>query len=153
MRTLFAVSLLATGIVYAEAPSNQPVEYASRFQVGANYTHASIKIHGQPLFHGNLGGLQGSYEYRPWDRFYGAVRLAWKQGETVGGNQKRDLVYVDVQERLGYTFASNSRRGLLSLFSGLGYRYLSHKLKQHSESNLKFSYNEIYIPVGFLGEC
>ncbi len=152
---LLAAGALWMGTFLEQSEEKQllaPIEHASRVQFGVNYTHASIKIHDQPRFHGNLGGLQGSYEYRPWNHFYGAAQLTWKEGETKGDDQKRDLVYVDAQERLGYTAALNSKRWFLTLFSGLGYRYLSHKLKQHDESDINFYYNEIYIPVGFLSD-
>ncbi len=133
-------------------PLEEPIEHHSRFQIGANYTHASIKIHDQPLFHGNLGGAQGSYEYRPWDYLYAGVNLTWKQGETEGSNQKRDLVSIDAQERIGYTVAFHRNLCFFTLFAGVGYRYLSHRLKQHGESAIRFYYNEIYIPVGFLSD-
>ena len=61
-------------------------------------------------------------------------------------------MYVDAQERLGYTFTSCCNNWSLTFFSGFGYRYLGHKLKQHEESSIKFDYNEFYIPLGFLSE-
>ena len=130
--------------------AKQPVEHVSNLQAGVNYTHASIKMHGLSLFHGNMGGLQGSYEYKPWNHFYAGVKLTWKQGETESSFQSRDLVYVDAQERMGYTFASCGKRWFWTLFSGLGYRYLNHELKQHGQPNIEFYYNEIYVPVGIL---
>ncbi len=147
MKLLSVVSLLLMGTLQLRA-----VERISRLQIGINATHASIKIHHQPLFHGNLGGLQGSYEYRPWNHFYAGVKVDWKQGKTEGSNQSRYLVYTDVQERFGYTFVSDDKSRFLTLFSGLGYRYLSHKLKQHENPSIKFCYNEIYLPVGFLSD-
>ncbi len=38
------------------------------------------------------------------------------------------------------------------LFFGFGYRHLYHRLKQESESPVRFEYNEFYVPVGFLSE-
>jgi hypothetical protein len=149
LRYLFTLFI---GTLHVHGEIKQPVEHASHLQFGVNYTHASIKIHNQPLFHGNLGGLQGSYEYAPWNHFYAGVKLNWKQGTTEGSHQSRHLVYVDAQERLGYTLACHHKSWFLTLFSGLGYRHLSHNLKQPEEHNLKFFYNEIYIPLGFLSD-
>ena len=145
-------ALLWIGTSYGQSMIEHSVEYPSRLQFGINTTHASIKIQGQPLFHGNLGGLQGSYEYRPWNHFYAGLELAWKEGKTKGHHQSRYLVYANAQERLGYTFASPEKVWLLTLFSGLGYRHLSHRLKQSEALILKFYYNELYIPVGFLSD-
>ncbi len=78
------------------------------------------------------------------------MRLSWKEGETERPGAKRSLVYVDTQERLGYTYASHSKKWLLSFFSGLGYRYLGQELKQSGQSSVSFDYNEFYIPVGLL---
>lgn len=122
---------------------SKPVQHNSRFQIGPTYTHASLKIHDQPLFHGSLGGLQASYEYRPWNRFYGGITIDWKQGAC----QARDLIYFDTQERVGYTFASKTPSHFVTLFSGLGYRYLGQKF--HS---LQFDYNEFYLPVDLLSQ-
>lgn len=148
--------LCVLGFLFAKAPPapevKHPVEHRSYVQVGPSYTHASIKIHDQPLFHGNLGGLQGYYEYKPWNNLYAGVKLAWKEGSTKGAHQTRDLLYIDTQERFGYTFASNCKRGFLSLFTGLGYRHMFHQLKQHHASSIDFYYNELYIPVGFLAD-
>jgi hypothetical protein len=122
----------------------------SYFQFGVNYTHVNIAIQDESNFHGNLGGLQGSYEYRPRNNFYGGVQLKWKQGNTSGSHQSRYLIYIDAQEKVGYTFAYCKNSWFLTPFSGLGYRHLNHKLKQSDEPTLTFHYDEIYIPVGFL---
>jgi len=124
-------------------------DYPHRFQIGGNYTRAYINPHGSGTFDGNLGGLQAIYEYRPMDRFYGAAKLAWKEGNTHGSASHRSLIYVDVQERLGYTFAFNEGDWLLSLYSGFGYRYLGQKLTASRGQNLHFRYHEFYVPVGF----
>lgn len=124
----------------------------SNFQIGGNYTRANIKVDDQHSFDGNLGGVQGSYEYRPWNGFYGAVRVAWKEGKTENSHADRRLTYVDAQERIGYTYTSSCYDWSSTLFSGVGYHYLGHKLIQSDDDSLKFDYNEFYIPVGFLSE-
>lgn len=120
-------------------------ELKSRLKVGGNYTHVNLKPHGNPSFRGNLGGAQGLYEYRSANCFYGAAKLDWKEGRT-HGDGKRSLLYIDVQERLGYTFGSSD--WLLTLFSGFGYRHLGHKLEKHG--SLRLRYNEFYFPVGLI---
>lgn len=145
----FGILLLAKICpVYSE--NEQP--NISCLQIGGNYTYVTMKVQGQLSFHGNLGGLQASYEYKPWNRFYGGLRVAWKEGNMESSGAKRSLVYVDVQERLGYSYASDSRKWLLSFFSGFGYRYCGQQLKQGSQSPVTFNYNELYIPVGLLSE-
>ena len=123
-------------------------DFRSRLQVGPNYTHVSLHPHGHTTFKGNLGGLQGMYEYHPLDRFYGAAKLTWKEGETYGHAGKRSLIYVDAQERLGYTLGFHQGDWALTLYSGFGYRYYGQRFKPKEGSSLKFRYNEIYIPVG-----
>jgi len=121
-------------------------------QVGANYTYANLHVEGQSSFHGNLGGIQGSYEYIPWNGIYGGLRVVWRQGTTSNSEADRKLCYVDVQERVGYSFASCGCDWLLTLFSGFGYRYLGHTLEQSDASPVRFRYNEYYVPVGILSE-
>lgn len=125
---------------------------ASSIQIGANYTHAHIKVGGQSSFDGNLGGIQGSYEYKPTNSLYGGLIASWKQGETENSHADRKLLYVDVQERIGYTYSPCYNQWAVTLFSGFGFRYLEHKLKQNDEPSIKFRYNEFYVPVGFLSE-
>lgn len=151
MKILGAIGLLLVGKIYAECDLSEQCN-VSRLEIGGSYTRANIKVEGQPSFHGNLGGIQGIYEYKPRNCFYGALRVAWKQGETENSFTHRKLVYVDVQERLGYTYASCCNDWSLTFFTGFGYRHLGHKLKQFDESSIKFDYNEFYIPVGFLSE-
>lgn len=128
--------------------------HVSSLQIGGSYTHANIKVDEQSSFDGHLGGLQGSYEYKPWNNFYAGLRAAWKQGKTKNSFAERKLVYVDVQERIGYTYSSCFNDWSLTCFSGFGYRYLNHKHNHnHSKRNsVKFEYNEFYIPVGLLSE-
>lgn len=124
----------------------------SSVQIGANYTRANIKVDGQSSFDGNLGGIQGSYEYKPPTGFYGGLKAVWKEGKTENFYEERKLMYVDVQERIGYTYSPCCGNPTVTVFSGFGYRYIGHRLKTFDESSIKFRYNEFYIPVGFLSE-
>jgi|688.fasta_scaffold31555_7 hypothetical protein len=153
IKILGLFALLLTG----EASAINEYEFSeecldSSLQIGANYTRATFKADSQPTFFGNLGGLQGSYEYQPCNGFYGGLTLNWKQGKTKNSFAERKLVYVDVQERLGYTFDSCCKDKSITFFSGFGYRYLRHKLQQAEESSIKFHYHEFYVPVGLLSE-
>jgi hypothetical protein len=122
----------------------------SLLQVGGNYTHVNLNPDGESSFHGNLGGLQGSYIYRPANNLYAGVTLNWSQGNMTGISGSRFLLYIDTQERIGYTFASAQKKWLMSLFSGLGYRHMGHHVKPSSGESLRYGYNEIYVPVGLL---
>lgn len=127
-------------------------QHDSCIQIGGNYTHVNMEIQDQLSFHGNLGGVQGSYEYRPWNSIYAGLRAAWKEGNTDSNGAERSLIYVDVQERLGYSYAPYSRKWLFSFFSGFGYRHLGQELKESNQSSVTFNYNEFYIPVGLLSD-
>jgi len=120
----------------------------SHVQFGASYTYADIKIQGD-FFRGSLGGVQVAYDYRPWDSLYVGLKAAWKQGRTASKGAHHSLTYVDVQERIGYTYASPCCSWEFTPFTGLGYRFLRHKLDQ-CPGSVRFEYNEFYIPVGFL---
>lgn len=156
MKILCAIGLLT--MVFSQAfcetdccayEQEDPCNF-SCLQIGGNYTHAHVKTHNHSSFHGNLGGIQGSYEYKPRNNIYGGLKVSWKEGKTETSRAKRHLIYIDAQERLGYTFTTPCRDLSLTLFSGFGYRYLGHKLKQSSHRTIKFDYNEFYVPVGFL---
>lgn len=155
MKILAAAGLLFAGAIHAEnAYESCCLEQCgvSNLQIGVNYTRANIKVDDQSGFDGNLGGVQGIYEYNASNGFYGAVRVAWKEGKAENKHADRRLTYVDAQERLGYTYASYCDGWSATIFSGIGYRYLAHKLIQHEESSIKFDYDEFYIPVGFLAD-
>jgi hypothetical protein len=135
-----------------QANEQKPVciEFNSRLQIGPNYTRVSIHPHGMQSFDGNLGGLQALYEYRPSNRFYGGVKFAWREGDTHGAKGKRSLLYFDVHERLGYTFANEQKDWHLTLFSGFGYKYLGQKFHPKEGNSTHFFYDEFYFPLGFL---
>ena len=125
-------------------------ELNSRLQVGGNYTYLTLQPHGHQSFEGSLGGAQASYEYRPSNRFYGGATFAWKEGSTHGSAGRRSILYFDAQERLGYTFATAKKDWRLTLFSGLGFRFVRQNLHPNEGSSLRFRYNEFYVPVGLL---
>lgn len=151
---VIGVLLAGTCLAYCEDEEADGWEQPalSCVQIGGNYTHVNMRVEDQLSFHGNLGGVQASYEYRPWDSFYGGLRVAWKEGNMESSGAKRSLVYIDVQERLGYSYASRCRQWLFSFFSGVGYRHLGQQLKQSGQSPITFDYNELYIPVGLLAD-
>lgn len=121
----------------------------SRIQVGGNYTYMRLKPKGYGQLHGNFGGAQAIYEYRAPNRIYGALAGAWRDGTMHGGGQTRSISEVDVQERIGYTFADCEDTRRISFFTGLGYRRFGHHITI-PDSSAQFNYNEIYVPVGFL---
>ncbi len=137
----------------------------SKIGIGGNYTYALIKPSDEKQSHGNLGGAQGMYEYRPANRFYGGTKLSWREGNTESSIAKRSLLYIDAQERLGYTFCWQERGAFLTLFSGIGYRYLQQHVRPltlaadsfngsffppflTSATDTKLKYHEFYIPLG-----
>lgn len=122
--------------------------FASCAQLGVNYTRVHFSPHGHTSFDGNLGGLQGQYEYRANSHFYAGVKLAWKQGESHGERGKRSLVYGDVQERLGYWTTFDQGNQQLTVFSGFAYRYLGQDFDPKVGSSVSFHYSEFYVPVG-----
>lgn len=134
---------------YSDSISEKPY-YPSRLQIGPNYTRVNLKPDGLSSFNGNLWGAQGSYEYKPANDLYTGVTLTWSQGDLDGLAGSRYLLYIDAQERLGYTFASEEKRWLVTLFSGAGYRYLGHHLNPSKGNSVHYRYNEFYIPVGLI---
>jgi len=139
------------------APAPQPeIKIAKddpyRFEFGGNYTYACVQPHKHTTFHGSLGGAQALFEFRPTRKFYGAGKLTWREGSTHSQAGTRSLFYIDLQERLGFTFASNDKEKRLTLYSGFGYKHIGHNVHPKDGSSLKFHYNHIYAPVGFLAD-
>lgn len=121
----------------------------SSFQVGANYTYLNFNIEDDTSYDGNLGGLEASYEYKPWNSIYGALLVNWRDGGTSNGWPHRSIVYVDVEERLGYTYVSYCQNFSITFFTGFGYIYIGQKI---SGTDVNFNYNEFYVPIGLLSE-
>ncbi len=122
----------------------------SSLRLGGSYTYVWITPQNLPTFQGNLGGMQGIYEYRPNNSLYEGVKFAWRQGITHQASNSRFLLDFDTHERIGYTFTAPNCQWHSTLFTGIGYRYLGQTLKQPALSTLVFNYNEFYIPVGIL---
>lgn len=135
--------------------------------IGANYTRANIKPSGESSFNGNLGGLQGLYEYQPANAFYAGVEFYWRQGSASGADGKRNLIDLKAAERLGYTWVCNE--WLCTFFSGFGFRSLLHHFEPSEilpntfigsffppfltdETSLDLDYYEFYFPVGIVSE-
>ncbi len=116
---------------------------------GASYTRSSIKPNGFPDLNGNMGGVQGSYQYRPLNKVFVAVSGFWRYGENTGSAGKRDLFDVGIDEKAGYTFAINNHKTLLTPYAGFGYRHLYHHVKPNSGKKIKLYYNEFFLPIGF----
>jgi len=124
----------------------------SCIQFGGDYTYVHFAPQGLPSFKGSLGGAQASYEYKPMNSFFGGLMSSWKQGNTHGTDGHRKLLYIDVQERFGYTVATCEEDFMFTFFTGLGYRHLGHKFTPTTGSVLYFRYNELYVPVGVLAD-
>lgn len=152
IKNLSVLGLLLAGTIQADYGYECDSCSISRVQFGGSYSHANVKIGGQSSFKGNMGGVQGMYEYKPQNSIYAGLKASWREGKTKNSLADRKLVYVDAHERIGYTFASCCNDWSLTLFSGLGFRHLGHKLTQSDAPSVKFDYNEFYIPVGFLSE-
>ncbi|MBI3236892.1 MAG: hypothetical protein HYZ48_04250 [Chlamydiales bacterium] len=114
----------------------------SFLQLGANYTHLNFQFNGETS-NGNLGGLQGSYDYFSDSCYYAGVRLNWRQGDN---GMNHNLLYIDTQEIMGYSLHWNAIDSIWTFFSGLGYRHLD--LGAKTEFFSSFSYNTFYVPVG-----
>jgi hypothetical protein len=122
------------------------------WQLGADYTWAHISTGDIPSFNGSLGGIQGSIEYFGNHGFYGALQGKLKGGTTRNRNTNRDLLYFDIQERLGATSLFLGGEFSFTLFTGVGYRHLGHRWKDEGFPSVKFNYDDIYLPVGVLSE-
>jgi hypothetical protein len=117
--------------------------------VGGSYRDVRMSAGHEGLLTGSLGGAQISYEYQTANRIYGGLLFAARDGSVYGGGVHRSLLDIDIQERIGYTFGSETESWLISLFSGLGYRRLGEKVSS-SGSSVTFNYNDLYCPVGAL---
>jgi len=124
----------------------------SRSEIGGSYTYLQMKPRGSPTFHGNLGGPDGRYEFRPMNNFYAGAEFNWKQGITRREGAKRFLLYFDAQEKLGYTLPLKKHSYKTTLFTGFGYRYMGHKLTKPGVESERFNYNEFYVPVGVISD-
>lgn len=135
--------------------------------LGADYTRVHLDPGSQSSYTGNMGGLQGFYEYAPDNDFYGAIRFKYRQGSSSGSDGKRDLLDLNMAEYMGYSWACTD--WFFSAFTGFGFRYLGHDYKPSPSesavfngsffpafltpaSSLKFGYYEFYIPVGLITE-
>ncbi len=145
---IFLFALLATLCtleIYAD-------EANSDLFIGVNYTRSHIKPDDHSSFEGNMYGVQGMYQYRPLNGIYLGIRSSGRYGSNHGDSGRRDLLDVDVHERIGYTAALSCHRMMLTPYTGFGFRHLSHHLKPKEGLSIKLHYNEFYIPVGFLTE-
>lgn len=127
------------------APTTEQTSFLS---IGGSYNYVHFKPASHSSFHGNLGGMQALYEYRPTYGFYGALKASWRQGDLTTSGASRFLVDVKTEERIGFTVNSNDKQWLWTFFSGLGFSYLNHNLKERGATSTRFVYNEFYCPVG-----
>jgi len=141
-----AAVLLSVGL-YAQEMVSKP-EANSIVYFGGSYTRSHIKPNGLPDFDGNMGGVQGMYQYRPLRSVYAAIGGFWRYGKNSGSAGTRDLMDAGVHERIGYTFAIRCNQILITPYTGFGYRHLAHHVKPNNGSRIKLRYNEFFFPVG-----
>lgn len=140
--------------LFAESQNTPPKveEPAYHITIGGNYTRAYVKPNANPSFSGNLGGLQGEFEYQKANSFYGSGQFAWRYGHVHASNGKRCFQDIRVQEGLGYTLEVFNPGNLLTFFSGFGYRQFKHDVDLKGMKSVTLRYNDFYVPVGILGE-
>lgn len=105
--------------------------------VGGGYTCVQ-----QNGFSGNLGTFQVSYIYQPSWQLYAGYTFNMGIGSSSDSESKKGIFNIDTQERLGYTFGKK-----ISLFSGLGYRYINQSNRWFGIS-FSTSHHDLYIPIG-----
>lgn len=150
MKKTLTALLLSCSIVSLYAQDQKSAPYTDfRCALEANYTRVDVKPRKNPSLDGNMGGLEGSFEYIPADFVYAAVGGGFRYGRISGKGSRRDLLDGEVYERIGYNATFLNCHFLLTPFTGFGYRHLSHDFKDGV--SLKMRYNEFYIPVGLLG--
>lgn len=147
--------------VRKKAPPSCQGDPTSHLQIGVNYTYLSLTPHGFSSFGGSLGGLQAAYEFRSWERIYGAVTFNWRQGNTHGQGTHRSVLDLKTEERIGYSFGCKKNNWIVSLFSGLGYRHVgqsvpviasNYVLGSEGTTSIDFDYNTFYMPIGVLAD-
>ena len=119
---------------------------SSGLKFGGGYTFLQ-----QGQSHGNLAAFQASYVYQSVGKFYTGVTFKLEEGSIHSSERKKRILDIDAQERAGYTFGSLDHRWLLSLFTGLGYRYLNQKETWFGVS-FSCTHNDLYVPVGLFVE-
>jgi hypothetical protein len=105
--------------------------------VGSGYTFLQ-----QNGFSGHLGTFQASYIYQPSWQLYAGYIFKMGIGSSSDSDSRKGIFNIDTQERLGYTFGKK-----ISLFSGLGYRYINQKDRWFGIS-FSTSHHDLYIPIG-----
>ena len=135
--------LCCAALAMGEEP---PHTTSSRLTVGSGYTFLQ-----QGQGNGNLGAFYSSYIYQSVGQFYSGITFKWEEGSIQVSERNKRLLDIDTQERLGYTFGQAHRNWILSLFTGLGYRYLN---QEEVWFNVSFSssHNNLYVPVGLFIE-
>ncbi len=141
------IAILLSIELYAHEKISKP-KANSIVYLGGSYTRSHIKPHGLFDFEGNMGGIQGMYQYRPLRSVYAAIGGFWRSGKNSGNVGTRDLTDAGSHERIGYTFAMRDDQILLTPYTGFGYRHLAHHVKPNSGSKIKLRYNEFFFPVG-----
>lgn len=137
----------------ADEPISQPISKPNFLaELSGNYTRASIKPNNNHSLDGNLGGVQGIFQYIPENFIYAAAGGSFRYGTVKGHDGKRNILDGDVYERIGYTLGFKCSEYLFTPFIGFGYRHLYHHLKYDHTRPRKFRYNEFYIPVGVLAK-
>jgi len=133
------------------SPVEIPKEFPSRLQIGVDYTYIRFSPDGNPSFSGNLGGITFLYEYRPLNDWYAGAKFFWKQGNmNKCCDSFRSIIYINLEERFGYTAILKKNISEMSVYSGLGYHYIFQGLTTTDNTTpLRFGYNEFYIPIGF----
>lgn len=125
--------------------------FEQRFQIGGNYTYAWVKPDGNPSTSGSLGGLQAIYEYRPIRSIYAAGAFSYRIGNTTNDVGSRELQDFNQQARLGYTYSEKNKIDRMTLFTGLGARFMAETVEVGTAS-VDYDYTEFYVPLGVLLE-
>jgi len=136
----------------SDVVKRDPCAPGNHIQAGVNYTWLNITPEGLNSTTGSLGGLQAMYEYRLPETIYAGVAFSWRQGNTTGAQgSERSFCYIDLQERIGYSFEPICSRWNCSLFTGFGYRHHGEDVSEFTgASSVTFDYNQLYIPVGLI---
>lgn len=122
-----------------------------RFDVAPQYTYSNVRSPSLNGYHGNLWGIQGEFEYKRRNYFYGNASFEWNDGHLQGRGRHRKWIEAVAQGLAGYSFRW-SQLGFTA-FAGVGYRHvLDHKSFDGFTPAITLTYYQYFIPFGLLTE-
>lgn len=148
MKKFIVIFILATAFIHG----NDHCYSCNRWEVGPHFSYADVKFKNAPSRNGFASGVSALYMHYRQSGLYVDTYFkgSWSNKLDDCNDNKSRLADYLAEARAGYTY-DWCESSFIVFFAGLGYNRLNLRQDNTDNTQTRFKYSKVYIPIGIFG--